>query len=133
MNAIGRGSAVHGTRRIIVAVVLAAALLVLAGCSSPSSTGSTGSAGSTGGTGASNTVSVSLKNFAFNPSEIAVPVGGTVTFTNDDSTQHNVAGAGWSSGPLDPGKTFSQTFPTAGTFPIKCTIHPSMTANVTVK
>ena len=120
-------------RTILIGVVLAS-LVVLAGCSAPAapsgSTGGTGTGGTTGGTSA---VAVSLQNFAFNPSDIQVAVGGTVTFTNNDSVTHNISGDGWASGPMAQGATFSQTFPTAGTFPIKCTIHPSMTANVTVK
>jgi plastocyanin len=78
-------------------------------------------------------VTVSLENISFNPAQVDVAVGGTVTFMNNDSVQHNVAGDTWSSGPLDPGKSFSQTFPTAGSFPIRCTIHPSMTGTVNVK
>jgi plastocyanin len=124
----------HHLRRILV-VISILALVVLAGCGAPSTpstpSGGTGT-GSSGGP-ASSAVAVSMKNFAFNPSEIAVAVGGTVTFTNDDSTAHDVAGASFDSGSMAPGATFSQTFPTAGTFPIRCTIHPSMTANVTVK
>ena len=132
-------------RWTIVAALLAAALLVLvalAGCGGSSSgsgssgSGSSGSGSSASGSGGSTSgsaVAVSLKDFAFDPAQIAVPVGGTVTFTNNDSTQHNVTGDTWSSGPMDPGKTYSHTFTTAGTFPIHCSIHPSMTASVVVK
>jgi len=74
-----------------------------------------------------------MVNTTFDPSTIEVAVGGTVTFTNNDSVPHDVAGDGWDSGSMAPGATFSQTFPTAGTFPIRCTIHPSMTASVVVK
>jgi plastocyanin len=127
--------------RIVLIAVVFAMLVMLVACSAPSapaggtgSTGGTGTSGSTGTSGGgSSAVAVSLQNFAFNPSDIQVAVGGTVTFTNNDSTTHNVAGDTWSSGPMAPGKSFAQKFPTAGTFPIKCTIHPSMTAQVTVK
>jgi plastocyanin len=117
-------------RAILVTAALAS-LLLLAGCSSPAPTPS----GGTGGTGAtgSSAVAVSLQNFTFNPSDIQVAVGGTVTFTNNDTVQHNLAGDGWTSGVMAAGATFSHTFAAAGSFPIRCTIHPSMTANVTVK
>jgi plastocyanin len=119
-------------RRIVIAIVLTAALAVSAGCSSPSSTGSTG--GSTGGSGSgSSAVTVSLQNFAFNPSQIDVAVGGTVTFVNNDTVAHDIVGGTWDSGQLAPGKSFSQTFPAAGTVPIHCSIHPSMTGSITVK
>lgn len=71
---------------------------------------------------------------SFSPSNISVAVGGTVTWTNHDVTAHtttNSAGA-WN-GSLAPGATFSRTFPTAGTFDYRCTIHPTMTGSVTVK
>jgi plastocyanin len=125
-------------RRLLV-VVSFIALVALAGCGggTPAATPSGGTGGTgtgTSGTGSSSSaVSVSLKNFAFVPADITVAVGGTVTFTNNDSTTHDVVGDSFDSGPMAQGATFSQTFATAGTFPIHCSIHPSMTANVTVK
>lgn len=122
--------------RVIFAACAVVSMLMLAACGSYGSggTGSTGGSGSgsTGGT-ASKSVTVSLKNFAFNPSDITVAAGGSVTFVNNDSTTHDVVGSNFDSGRLDPGKSFTQTFATAGTFPIHCSIHPSMTAQVTVK
>ncbi len=124
-------------RKILVIALIAAALTLLAGCSggsTPAPSGGTGSpgSGSSGGT-PSSSVAVSMQNFAFSPSDITVAVGGTVTFTNNDSTAHDVAGGSWDSGSLAPGATFSQTFTAAGTVPIRCTIHPSMTGTITVK
>ena len=117
-------------RRFTVLVLALASVFVLAlaACSS----GATSSGTTTGGPAASS-VTVTLQNLAFNPATVDVAGGGSVTFVNNDSVQHNVAGDTWSSGPLDPGKSFSQTFPTAGSFPIRCTIHPSMTGTVNVK
>jgi plastocyanin len=118
-------------RLALIAIALAlVSLVLLAGCSAAPSSSTT----PTGGTGAApSAVSVSLKNFAIDPSDITVAVGGTVTFTNNDTVQHNIAGDNWSSGPMAAGATFPHTFTTAGSFPIHCLIHPSMTANVTVK
>ncbi len=115
-------------RRIAIVVILAS-LIALVGCAAAPPT----PAGSTGGGTAPSSVSVSLKSFAFNPSDIQVAVGGTVTFTNNDSTAHTVTGDTFDSGPIAPGASFSHTFDTAGTIPIHCTIHPSMKASVTVK
>lgn len=116
--------------RTAAVLIALASLVALVGCAATPSAPSTPA----GGTGpAPAAVSVSLQNTAFNPSDITVAVGGTVTFTNNDSVGHTVAGDGWASGTLAAGATFSHTFATAGSFPIHCTIHPSMTANVTVK
>jgi plastocyanin len=121
-------------RNIALALLLIAALaVVLTGCSSPaaSSGGSSGSTppATTGGA----TAAVTLQNFAFSPSTVQVSVGGSVTWTNNDSVTHTVTGDGFDSGQLAPGKSFSKTFAAAGTFNYHCSIHPSMTGVVTVK
>jgi plastocyanin len=71
---------------------------------------------------------------ASGPAAITVKVGTTVTWTNKDSDPHTVT---TSNGPLHSptmqgGATFSYTFTAAGTFNYLCTIHPFMTATVTV-
>jgi plastocyanin len=116
-------------RPTLIAIALVS-LVFLGGCSAAPSSSTTPS-GSTGP--APNTAQVSLKNIAINPSDIVVAVGGTVLFTNNDTVTHDIAGTGFDTGALAPGATFSQVFNTAGSFPIHCTIHPSMTANITVK
>jgi plastocyanin len=66
---------------------------------------------------------------------LAVTVGTTVTWTNNDSIAHDsVADNGlWNSGILGPGQSFQFRFATAGTFTYKCTIHPNMVGTVTVQ
>ena len=64
-------------------------------------------------------------------------VGDTVKWKNNGGVAHTVTFTGASPpSPSDttvsPGGTVSVTFNNAGTFPYKCTIHPWMTANVTV-
>jgi plastocyanin len=78
---------------------------------------------------------VSIKNFAFDPPTLTVPVGTTVTWTNNDSTAHTATAddGSFQSGHIDPGQTFSFTFNTAGTFNYHCEIHPNMTASITVQ
>jgi plastocyanin len=117
--------------RSVLAVALLASVLLFAGCSSTSSAPSTSSGSAT--SAVPSAVTVILRNMAFNPADVTVAVGGTVTFTNNDSVDHTVTGDSFDSGALAPGASFKQTFATAGSFPIHCTIHPSMTGNVTVK
>lgn len=79
---------------------------------------------------------VAIKNFAFAPAALIVKVGTTVTWTNQDTDDHTVTSQG-SGGPLKSvalgtGQTFSYTFTKAGTYSYYCTIHPFMTATVTV-
>jgi plastocyanin len=78
---------------------------------------------------------VSIENMAFTPAAIKVKVGTTVTWTNNDSIAHTVtadSGDGPDSGNLDPGKSYSFTYKSAGTFSYHCEIHPDMTGTVQV-
>lgn len=80
----------------------------------------------------SNSASVTIQNFAFSPATVTIAKGGTVTWTNKDSTTHTVTFADGSSD-LAGGATFSKTFNDAGTFDYHCSIHPSMTGKVVVQ
>ena len=108
----------------------------VAGTSMPSMTMPTAS-GSTGAPAApvaGNAVLIS--GFAFAPAALTVKVGTTVTWTNKDGDAHTVTSQG-SGGPLaskalNTGQSYSFTFTKAGTYSYLCTIHPFMTATVTV-
>jgi plastocyanin len=77
---------------------------------------------------------VSIKNFAFSPADLTVPVGTTVTWTNEDSDAHTVtSGNGPLHSPtLNTGDTYQYTFTKAGTYSYLCSIHPFMTGTVKV-
>lgn len=77
---------------------------------------------------------VEIVDFTFTPQVLEIPVGTTVTWTNNDTTQHtatSTAGA-WDSGILAQGDTFSFTFTEAGTFDYICSLHPNMTGQIVV-
>jgi plastocyanin len=128
------------------ALALAAAVAVLlaacgGGGSSPSASsappgGSTMTSAAPSSAGASMAAAaVHIKDFAFAPASQTVKAGETVTWTNDDSTEHTVTAddGSFDSGRLAPGATFTHTFAAAGTFAYHCTIHPNMTAKVVVQ
>jgi plastocyanin len=79
-------------------------------------------------------VEIAIAGFAFDPAEIEVKVGTTITWTNNDSAPHTVTGndRSFDSGRMEQGQTFSFTFDTAGTFEYFCEYHPGMTAVVVV-
>jgi len=79
--------------------------------------------------------SVTIQNLSFQPNALTVSVGTTVTWTNNDSTQHTVTAddGSFDSGVLQEGATFSQTFTAAGTFSYHCNIHSTMTGTITVQ
>ncbi len=76
---------------------------------------------------------VSIAGFAFAPGDMTVPVGSTVTWTNQDKAAHTVTGDGFDSGSLAQSATFSHTFATKGRFAYHCQFHASMVAVVTVQ
>jgi plastocyanin len=91
-----------------------------------------------GGGGGAEAASVDIPEIAFEPADITVKAGTTVTWTNSDDIPHTVTkeggpGAEFDSGDLDPGSTFEQTFDAPGKVDYVCTIHPGQAGTVTVK
>src|SRR5215204_4291219 len=80
------------------------------------------------------TMTVSIKNFAFNPPNATVAPGTTVTWVNNDQAPHTATAnnGAFDSGTLQPGQSYSFTFDKPGTYAYHCNIHPDMTATVTV-
>jgi len=72
----------------------------------------------------------------FNPEDLTINVGDTVTWTNDDGGAHTATStdgpASFDSGNIATGATWSFTFTEAGTYDYKCDYHSSMTATITV-
>jgi plastocyanin len=97
--------------------------------------------GGGGGGAARKTVAVTLKDTAFQPADVTVAKGGTVTWTNEDDVGHDVTKTGGSGaefksgapGDMSKGDTFKQTFSTAGEVQYVCTVHAGMEGTITVK
>ncbi|HEU0050634.1 MAG TPA: cupredoxin domain-containing protein [Patescibacteria group bacterium] len=84
-----------------------------------------------------NTASVNIVdiNTGFVPQITTVKVGTTVTWTNNDPFNNHTVTSNtgvFDSGVLAPTKTFSFTFPTAGSFSYHCSIHPGMQGTINV-
>jgi plastocyanin len=82
---------------------------------------------------------VVMVNTAFEPQQIEVPAGTTITWTNQDSESHTVtagprdAPSGlFDSGEIAGGGTFSFTFTEPGTYEYHCTPHEGMDGTVVV-
>jgi plastocyanin len=91
--------------------------------------GSTPSSGST--------ATVTTPSARFNPSEVTIPTGGSVTWQFSEA-RHNVTfqGAAPTGGNIpdqDPGTSASRAFTAAGTYDYVCTRHSGMTGRVTVQ
>ena len=81
-------------------------------------------------------VEVSMKDIKFNPEDVTVKSGDTVSWVNDDGVGHDVTGDDFKSGEpgaMQTGDTFEHTFDAAGTFDYVCTVHPGMNGSVKVE
>lgn len=87
------------------------------------------------------TVTVDIVNFAFEPSTLTIRPGTEVIFTNSDAAPHTVTAGtdaepmpdAFDSGLLQPGDTFTFVFEEAGTFAYFCERHPPMTGSIVVE
>lgn len=125
-------------RLLIVCLVLAFGAIA-AGCGGDGEESGGGApAGESSGGGPGE---VSMKGLAFEPADITVKVGDTITWTNDEAVGHDVTKEGgpgpeFSSGDpgaMQEGDTFEQTFEQPGTIEYVCTVHSNMTGTVNVE
>jgi plastocyanin len=78
---------------------------------------------------------VTIKDFDFSPMAVTINAGDSVTWTNKDGEPHTVTSVDglFRSGGLDENDSFTFKFAKAGVYKYLCTIHPKMTATITVK
>jgi amicyanin len=128
----------------LVALMLACLALGLVACGGDDDGGGGGGGASTteqpssGGGG----VQVSLKNIQFNPKDVTVKPGETITFTNDEAVPHDVhkqSGPGpdfasGGDGGMQEGDTFELKLDKPGKYDYVCHVHaPGMAGTITVK
>jgi plastocyanin len=79
---------------------------------------------------------IRIVNFEFKPQTAAVKPGTTVTWTNADSSIHDIKDTSPLATPTSPslskGDTFTITYAQPGTYNYVCGIHPYMTGTVEV-
>ena len=82
-------------------------------------------------------VIVKIDNFKFEPKELQIAAGTTVTWQNADDVPHTATSKDdpqlFDSGALDTDEKYSFTFSKPGTYTYYCKVHPHMTGVVTVK
>jgi plastocyanin len=78
---------------------------------------------------------VHIEDFTFAPGNLEVPVGATVTWTNEDSAPHDARArtGGWRTERLSEYESDSVTFDAPGDYDYYCSIHPSMRARLVVR
>lgn len=113
----------QNARHTLTLSVLIGTLLALSACSGTSTP-------SGGGTGGGSTIT--MKDNAFDPAALTVKAGDTVTFKNADSVPHRIVVGTDDLGEQGPGEDKTWKAPKDGTYPMRCTIHPSMQGRITV-
>jgi plastocyanin len=80
------------------------------------------------------TTTVDIRDHAFNPAQLNVAPGTTVTFVNNDTEPHTAtANDGlFDSGVLEPGSSFDVWLDGAGTVTYHCELHPEMQGSIVV-
>jgi plastocyanin len=110
--------------------------LIVAACSS----GGTGSPAATEApsavlpAGGAASGAVTIVDFGFEPADVPVAAGSTVTWTNTGDATHTIK---WSDGTpqsvgLSNGDTYDRTFDAPGTYAYVCGIHGTMSGTITV-
>jgi len=79
------------------------------------------------------TVSVLIRNFAFNPASLTIDKGTIVNWTNEDSAAHQIKSDSFNSNQLGKGASFAFKFDKSGTYAYSCAIHPSMKGTINVR
>ena len=86
------------------------------------------------GAHAEEATNVMIDNFTFEPAQLTVKVGTTVTWKNRDDIPHMLVSAGkFRSKTLDTEDSYSFTFTTAGDYKYFCSLHPHMTGMIKVE
>jgi plastocyanin len=130
----------------LLALILACLALGLVACGGDDDGGGGGAStqerADTGGGGGGGGVQVGMKNIQFDPRDITVKPGETITFTNDESIPHDVhktsgPDGDFSSGDdggMQEGDTFELKLDQPGKYEYVCHVHaPGMAGTITVK
>ena len=124
----------EGMSRRMLAWLGGIALVAAACSSSGGSTASTAAGPACSEATGAGTVTVSIKDFMFEPATISAKAGDLVTFTNAGEAPHNATldAGGCATSTLQPGSADGLRFTVAGTYPFHCTVHTQMKGTITV-
>lgn len=77
---------------------------------------------------------IKIQDFGFTPPTLSIAVGTQVSWINNGPSNHTVTAndGSFDSGTIQRNASFNFTFSKAGTFAYHCSIHPTMTATITV-
>lgn len=76
---------------------------------------------------------VLIEDYKYNPAEITIKTGETITWINKDSVRHTATGDNFDTGLFGKDESAQVTFDEAGTFDYICTPHPYMKGKVIIE
>jgi plastocyanin len=120
----------------VACVIAILAISVFAGaCGGTAATTTTAASPGTTAAGGVGGAQVVIKGFAFDPADVTIKAGESVTWTNQDSVTHDVTAekGEFQSGNMENGAAFTFTFDKAGVYPYYCALHPTMTGTINVQ
>ena len=132
-------------RTTFAAAIAVTAALALAGCGGDDDEGGSSGSGSSdsmsseqasGGSGASaGSGPVTIKDFLYEPADVTVSAGESISFTNEDSAKHTATAddGSFDTGDLGKGDSGEVSVDEPGTYPYICSFHPFMKGTVTVE
>lgn len=106
--------------RTVVLAVVAVLALAVTGASQPASQA---------------TKAVAIKSTGFSPASVTIATTDAVKWTNRDTKNHQIVAnnGSFASAVIKPGRSYTHTFNTAGTFRYHDALHPALTGKVVVK
>jgi plastocyanin len=116
-------SRIRSQIRSTTLVGMSVAAAILAGCAADGSDPSS--------TAPASGTEVRVEDNRFEPANLEIEVGETVTWTWQGRAPHDVVGDDFDSG-IERDGTFSHTFDEPGTYGYACTLHPGMDGQITV-
>jgi plastocyanin len=94
-----------------------------------------GTAQVSGAAAAAPVAPIRIENFRFEPAELVVEAGATVTWVNRDEELHAIVAVGgaFSSPGLDTDASYTHAFDAPGIYEYRCALHPQMKGRIVVR
>lgn len=117
----------RGIKQVFVSMIIVALITSIVGCGEAK--------GQDPSEPAPDEHTVMIEDYKFQPEEITIKSGETITWINKDKVRHTATSTNdyFDSGLFGKDESFQQTFDEAGTYEYICTPHPYMTGKVIVE
>lgn len=121
-------------RKLFLIFLVLILAVFLGACSSEGEQGEEGGDAQEAESVVDGVVEIEISGFKFNPEEVTIPVGTTVTWINMEAAPHSAVGDNeeWDTGGLRKNDSYSFTFDTPGTYTYHDYYYPAMSGTIIV-